>query len=291
MLTEVEQTKSRGRSNAIDYARISDLHYLGNYVRRLPTNMARMMENAYDWEHLPFIHSSSFSSIDLVESGPWGWRAKIGVPGGPDPTFQMLDLLVDVEKNYWVSAVFGGPGEGIEIHTQATTLNELEIEVDIRFYLPVTPEKASVSANILKHMQQQYEVLYDEDVDLMQGRQSALEDRSRWRVGASSEDILVGSLASMDETKTLTLETSSGRYCVRMWQNRWIAHNAVCPHLLGPLDDSAIDSEGHLTCPWHGYSFDIATGENLEKQCSGLARAPDLVERDGKLYLRELATI
>jgi hypothetical protein len=36
-----------------------------------------------------------------------------------------------------------------------------------------------------------------------------------------------------------------------------------CPHRLGPLDlDAACD--GVVTCPWHGYRFDIETGVCLD---------------------------
>nr|WP_070961397.1 Rieske 2Fe-2S domain-containing protein [Hyphomonas sp. Mor2] len=286
MLTELERSKADARSNAIDYERIAELHYLGNYVRRLPSNMARMMENAYDWEHLPYVHPSSFASIDLVDSGAWGWRARIGVPGGIEPVYQMLDLLVDAGKNYWVSTVFNGPGEGIEIHTQATTLSQDEIQVDVRFYLPNAPDDEGSAAAILGYMQSQYATLYDEDIDLMQGRQSALEDRSRWREGAQSkDDILVAALADLDPATPLTVETPNGRYCVRHWQGKWIAHSAVCPHQLGPLQESEIDASGLVTCPWHGYKFDIVSGENQGGDCPALAPAPDLIERDGVLFL------
>ena len=286
MLTETENTKAGYRSNAIDYDRIADLHYLGNYIRPLPTNIARMMENAYDWEHLPYVHPSSFSSIDLIDSGAWGWRARIGVPGGIEPTYQMLDLLVDAEKNYWVSTVFHGPGEGIEIHTQASTLSDDEIQVDVRFYLPTAPDDPSSSAAILQYMQTQYARLYDEDIDLMQGRQAALEDRSRWREGDSTpSETVVGALSSLDKGMSHTIETATGRYCIRHWQNRWIAHSAVCPHQLGPLHESDVDEAGLITCPWHGYKFDVATGNSQGDLCVALAKAPELVERNGDLIL------
>lgn len=288
MLTDIERTKSDARSNKIDYDRVEGLHYLGNYVRRLPSNMARMMENAYDWEHLPYVHPSSFESIDLVGSGAWGWRAKIGVPGGLEPTYQMLDLLIDAEKNYWVSTVYNGPGEGIEIHTQASTLTDEEIQVDVRFYLPEAPGDESASAAILQYMQNQYAMLYDEDIDLMQGRQSALEDRSRWRADTSGgREYLVGKLSMLAADQTHIVETGSARYCVRFWQDRWIAHSAVCPHQLGPLQDSEIDADGSVTCPWHGYKFDVATGQSQTTDCPALAPAPDLVERGGTLVLIE----
>ena len=291
MLTKLEREKCGARPNAIDYDRVAGLHYLGNYVRRLPSNMARMMENAYDWEHLPYVHPSSFASIDLVESGKWGWRARIGVPGGLEPVYQMLDLLVDSERNYWVSTVFNGPGEGIEIHTQATTLNDEEIQVDVRFYVPEAPGDEAASAAILAYMQSQYATLYDEDIDLMQGRQSALEDRARWRsVDGAETMIKVGSEATMERTRTYSVETETGRYCIRWFDGAWIVHNAVCPHQLGPLHESQVDAEGRVTCPWHGYQFDIRTGESLTGDCPALGPAPDLIERDGALFLVAPAT-
>lgn len=288
MLTEIEQEKTDARTNLIDYDRIENLHYLGNYVRPLPTKMARMMENAYDWEHLPYVHPSSFSSIDLVDQGDWGWRAKLGVPGGIEPTHQMLDLLVDAKRNYWVSTVYHGPGEGIEIHTQATTLTDEEIEVDVRFFLPEAPADAATGTAILQYMQAQYKTLYDEDIALMHGRQMALEDRSRWRKETPHpSDIKVASVAELDALQTLTIETETGRYCLRHWQDRWVVHSAVCPHLLGPLQDSSLDADGYITCPWHGYQFNIITGESRKGQCQALAKAPKLIERDGYLFLRE----
>lgn len=285
MLTDLQQTKTDARRNAIDYKRIANLHYLGNYVRSLPTNMARMMENAYDWEHLPYVHPSSFASIDLIDSGAWGWRARIGVPGGAEPTYQMLDLLVDADRNYWVSTVYDGPGEGIEIHTQATTLNQDEIQVDVRFYLPQSPG-SDAAGSILQYMQSQYATLYDEDIDLMQGRQSALEERSRWRIAINQQDeTLVGAVSDLDPAMPHTVETATGRFCVRYVDGNWIAHSAVCPHQLGPLQHGDVDAEGRVTCPWHGYKFDIRSGENSDGQCPALASAPGLIERDGLLIL------
>lgn len=288
MLSEAEKVKVETRANQIDYDRLSGLHYLGNYVRRLPTNMTRMMENAYDWEHLPHVHASSFSSIDLIDSGKWGWRAKIGVPGGLVPTHQLLDLLVDAERNYWVSTVFDGPGEGIEIHTQATTIDDAEIEVDVRFYVPEAPADKAVSQALHQYMSAQYKTLYDEDIGLMQGRQSALEDRARWRKSDQvPNEVRIGDVSDLDRQKTHIFETASGRYCVRFWRGNWVAHSATCPHLLGPLEDSDLDEDGFLTCPWHGYRFDIMTGENADKKCAALKPAPRTQVRKGTLFFLE----
>jgi nitrite reductase/ring-hydroxylating ferredoxin subunit len=39
-------------------------------------------------------------------------------------------------------------------------------------------------------------------------------------------------------------------------------YSGVCPHLGGPLLKAAL-REGVLTCPWHGYRFDVATARCL----------------------------
>jgi len=79
--------------------------------------------------------------------------------------------------------------------------------------------------------------------------------------------------------------TSTGRFCVRKLNETWIAHSAICPHLLGPLDDSMVNVDGSISCPWHGYRFNMETGENLDGKCRPLARAPRVKTVKGKLYL------
>ena len=39
--------------------------WVGSYQRRMPVSLDRMYENALDWAHLPFLHQSSFASIEL----------------------------------------------------------------------------------------------------------------------------------------------------------------------------------------------------------------------------------
>ncbi len=35
--------------------------------------------------------------------------------------------------------------------------------------------------------------------------------------------------------------------------------NFICPHMGGPLSEGKIE-DGVLTCPWHGWSYYVATG-------------------------------
>lgn len=288
MLTQVEQEICRTRPKMIDYDRLPGLHYLGNYVRRLPVNMARMMENAHDWEHLPHVHATSFRSIALIAQGRWGWRAKVELPEAAGGGDQLIDLLVDNDRNYWATTVLSGTGTGVEIHTQASTPSDVEIEVDVRFYLPeALPDKA-VSDFVLSHLQTQYKTLYDEDLGLMSGRQTALNHRQAWRSGADlSWPVKVGTVEALDRSQIHLIDVPGGRVCLRWHKGAWISHSATCPHLLGPLQESSIDASGAITCPWHGYRFDAASGTNLDGKCGALSSVACLAEHDGVLWLEQ----
>jgi nitrite reductase/ring-hydroxylating ferredoxin subunit len=276
-----EDRAHSARPNIVDHERVASLQYLGNYERRLPVNMERMLENALDWEHLPHMHASSFADIACIDSGRWGWRA-VALPAGDQAQEQVLELLVDHERNYWATTILSGGIAGIEIHTQATVVSAKEIAIDVRFFSsePLPEELAQL---FLSGLQQQYAVLYDEDVELMAGRQAALDDRARW-LDARGSRVLVGDAAALKAQGRATVECGDGRYCVRWSGEDWLVHSAVCAHLLGPLDGE-LNSDGSVTCPWHGFRFNVATGENLDGRCRALEAPPAIEEEAGRLYL------
>lgn len=268
-----------------------NLHHLGSYRRALPHNtLPRMMENAYDWEHLPFVHPGSFASIELVDEGAWGWRAEVTLPAAAGGGEQLIELRVDAPNHYWATTVLEGTGEGVQIHTQASDLAPDEggggIEVDVRFYLPQAPETDEQSAMILGYLQAQYATLYDEDEALMSGRQAAL-DAVRERRGADDlpDSLSLGPVADLDEGEHYSAKLASGDFTVRHHAGEWSAHAAVCPHLLGPLSDAEIAADGAITCPWHGYRFPISGGAELGgKKCS-LPAAPPVKVQGGDLIV------
>lgn len=272
------------RAKAIDYTVTERLYYLGNDVREIPSNLTRMIENAHDWEHLPFVHPSSFAAIAEVESGPWGWRCKTALPNNGGE--QLIELLVDNERHYWATSVVEGPGQGTQIHTQASALDAGGIEVDVRFYLPQAPQSDEQGSMILGYLQAQYSTLYDEDEALMLGRQAALDERKALIGRARSDTLDMGPVSALDPA--VVHEGVLGRepVLVRFWQDRWIAHAARCPHALAPLRDAQPDAEGGLTCPWHGYRFSLATGQEDYRRCGGLPLFSVTVE-EGHLFVRK----
>ena len=42
---------------------------------------------------------------------------------------------------------------------------------------------------------------------------------------------------------------------------RFYALDGVCPHAGGPLGEGALRGTV-VTCPWHGWQFDVVSGEN-----------------------------
>lgn len=268
-LSNAEWDLIAARPNVVHHDDIKSLYYLGHYERKIAVSLQRMMENAHDWAHLPFVHSSSFASIALIDSGAWGWRAILGLPRGGH---QLLDLRVD--QHYWVSTVFAGFGEGIEIHTQASQYDEEYIHIDVRFYLPQKPN-IIMGPLILAYMKRQYKRLYDEDEGLMLSRQAALD---RNKASHDAPDIWTAKLSDLDEAQTYNVTLSAGRFALRFYDGIWIVHSAICPHRLGPLAGQILDKDGILTCPWHGYKFNAQTGKSLQPQCGNLRPAPRLIQ-------------
>lgn len=284
-VAEADREAFSGRATVIDYAVSERLHFLGNYVREIPSNLTRMMENAHDWEHLPFVHPSSFAAITEVESGPWGWRCKTALPNAGGE--QLIELLVDNDRHYWATTVVEGPGQGTQIHTQASALDAGGIEVDVRFYLPQAPQSDEQGAMILGYLQAQYATLYDEDEALMLGREAALDERKSLRALARAEVLDLGPENALDRNAVHEGMLGREKVLVRYWKDCWIAHAARCPHALAPLGEAEPDEQGGLTCPWHGYRFNLVTGQEEYRRCGPLPLFPVSVD-EGHLFVRKL---
>lgn len=48
------------------------------------------------------------------------------------------------------------------------------------------------------------------------------------------------------------------------YQGSFFALDNSCPHMGGPLSEGEVE-EGHVTCPWHGWQFDLKTGQCLSQ--------------------------
>ena len=255
----------------------SRLTHVGTYKRTLPVSLDRMYENALDWEHLPYVHSSSFKSISPLKFGSWGWLAD--VTDKKDRTMQ-LELRLDRSARRWITRNLRGDAKGAEIWTHVFVVDERQLDLVIDFFVPLegVDNKDKVGMAYAKS----YERLYDEDIQMMSERQFQLDIRLERRDPTKELELSVPKLLPI---KVLF----SGReYLINKEGQDWYVYPSRCPHLLGPLEGSEI-SDGVVTCPWHGYKFDLRNGDQIldsrkNKACS-LGILPKIRELEGKLRL------
>ncbi|HSD66019.1 MAG TPA: Rieske (2Fe-2S) protein [Vicinamibacteria bacterium] len=57
-----------------------------------------------------------------------------------------------------------------------------------------------------------------------------------------------------------------------------------CPHRGGPLGEGFLDGS-QVSCPWHNYTFDVTTGENVVSADLKVSRYEVKVE-DGTIFVK-----
>lgn len=245
------------------------LNLAGTYTRDVGASLARIWENVLDWEHLPALHASSFAACDLVEARADGWRIRLQVHGGPD---QLLRLDCDFERGRYRVTTEAGPGADSEIRVALTPTGVHATHVVVDYYVPVAdPERLAM---IGKGFVAAYERLWGEDEAMMRHREAALALRPR---AGAPERLDLGEAGA-----GAIFDFGPGRFRLVEVDGVFIAHSTACPHWLGPLGDAAI-VDGCVTCPWHGYRFDVATGRSADGRSLRLAPAPRIAVEDGRV--------
>ena len=251
---------------------------VASYRRTVHASETRVWENVRDWEHLPWLHAASFRSIARLDEGDWGWRARIGLrPAGEIA----LELVIDSASARYVSRTLAGPGLGSEIWTRVAPAAAERTEVDVEFWLPsVEPARAAEIGASYVHL---YRRLWDEDEGMMVRRAEQL---ARARVDDAGPPVALGSLATLRGGLPTLVEWGGRRWRVVELDGELVVHATVCPHSLGPLEETALDADGCLRCPWHGYRFDVRSGRSADGRRLRLAQAPHLeIGADGEVWL------
>jgi nitrite reductase/ring-hydroxylating ferredoxin subunit len=76
--------------------------------------------------------------------------------------------------------------------------------------------------------------------------------------------------ADLDPERPVPFDTPWGSLALYALAERVVAADSFCPHLAGPLFQGSVSAE-RVTCPWHGWTFSLGTGECVW--------APDGVDR------------
>ena len=256
------------------------LVHAARYERRVAASLARIWENVLDWEHLPHLHASSFSAIDLEAAGPWGWRARLGLPGAA--AAERVELVVDRPALSYCTRTVEGRLPGAEIRVGLKPLGPRLTDVTVDFHLPLPEgvDPAPLGAAYVRV----YERLWDEDEEMMRARQDALD--------AARGPLMPVRLGTPDEVRARAPfhVVFGGRpVAIVLADGVVAAHWAECPHMLGPL---SLDPEnpGTLVCPWHDYRFPLGGGRELGGRSCRLGPAPRIeAGADGILSLQPAA--
>jgi len=248
---------------------IAGLTRVATYRREVAASQERVWENVRDWEHLPWLHSTSFSALEHVESGRWGWRVRVEL-APPASRRISLELLIDAAASRYVTRTTGGVGTGTEIWTTVTPVDSRRTDIEVEFHLPdLRPEQVTPIGDAYTAL---YERLWDEDEAMMQLRESRLGSA----VGSVSAFALdLGREAEVRDRVPIEVDFAGKPYWVVEWEGRLRVYSAICPHQLGPL--GAPDAAGTTSCPWHGYRFHVDTGLACGEYRGRLFAVPDLV--------------
>jgi nitrite reductase/ring-hydroxylating ferredoxin subunit len=244
---------------------------VATWRRDVGADAERVWENVRDWEHLPWLHRSTFARIERLESGPLGWRARVGL--APDATRRiLLELRIERDAGRYVSRTLEGPGAGTEIWTRLAPRGE-RTGIEVEFHVPeVAPERAAAVGEAFERL---YARLWDEDEAMMQRRARELGRRGE-PAASAPEPVALGPLDLLRQRLPLVVEQGGERWRLIETGGEVVVHTTRCPHWFGPLEDAPVGEDGGLRCPWHGYRFDVRTGACADRGRLRLAPAPKL---------------
>ncbi len=279
---------------ANSFERDTNLVVAGIYERQIGASLERVWENVYDWEHLPYLHSEAFLSIALVDSGDWGWRARVEMRGGSEAIIELIANRDAGHDPHYVARTIEGAGAPSEIWTSLDPNAPDRTGIRVEFCVERMPEEAL--RKVGKGLVGLYTLLWNQDEEMMQARTLALAARdnragSKEGSGASEREndrleVRQGSgrggystsLGTVDELRArlpLVVELSGHSFRIVEVEGEFVAHSTECPHLLGPLGECATEG-GELVCPWHGYAFDLRSGRSTDGRRLRLRTAPTI---------------
>jgi len=69
--------------------------------------------------------------------------------------------------------------------------------------------------------------------------------------------------AELDPHWPRPIDTPWGTMALFVLEGEVVCVQAFCPHLEGPLFQGSV-AHGEVTCPWHGWRFDLRTGRRVD---------------------------
>ncbi|MFA7585536.1 MAG: Rieske 2Fe-2S domain-containing protein [Novosphingobium sp.] len=94
-----------------------------------------------------------------------------------------------------------------------------------------------------------------------------------------TKEYFVGSVASVTAGETTLVNVDGTEIALFMCEGQVVATQGQCPHAEGPLHEGEIEG-GILTCPWHGWTFNLNDGHCQEDDSIELWRFPVRIDGD-----------
>ena len=247
------------------------------YERTVEVSLERVWENVHDWEHLPWLHSGSFSGIELEEAGPWGWRAQVKSGSGEAQEIRLIELRRDPHRELYHTRTLEGPGKGSDTIVTLAPQAASRTDVRVEFWLPIADaDQAHALGAALEVL---YTQLWDEDEEMMIRRQRVVDASREGNKHSAPPALSLGGWDDLSERLPLVVATEHGEYRVVETAGGYFAHPTLCPHRGGPLERATL-ADDHVVCPWHGYRFSLANGRAADgRRCR--MKPPPRVERGG----------
>lgn len=209
---------------------------VGQLERDLRASAALAVEDELDWEHLPYVHATTFSAVSLVRKDSDGWEADVALTDG---TALRMRVTLDADHMGYTNATFS---EGVENGRAVARLEATgpdSCRIKLSFFAPDTPQMDPAAA--AQFYRDVFTRILDEDEPKMMHRAKALREGPAARKLRRSVTLADGSTCEVP---------------------------VVCPHQGLPLDCEP-DADGVMTCPWHGYRYDARTGRCISGQIRG----------------------
>ena len=92
----------------------------------------------------------------------------------------------------------------------------------------------------------------------------------------------VCSVDDLEDGEAIIIEIDGTEAAVFAIDDEVHALENVCPHQGGPLGEGKVE-DGCVYCPWHGWQFDVATGDHVHGKAT--AAAYEVTVEDGDVYL------
>lgn len=223
---------------------------VATYDRLIFAPLERVWENVLDWEHLPHLHETSFDYVELDDGGDWGWRTW----SNAEHTGH-VELTLASDDAY-VARSYLGEHQISEIWTTLTKEDD-STRVHVSFHLPdIAADNVEKMGDLMLGL---YITLWDEDEAMMRERHDRLtESRSLQTQCNLGNEIDIRK--QLEQGEEIRFQLKRREFQLRLDNDNIVAHATICPHLMGPLNKSSLN-ERRLRCPWHGYEFNIDSGE------------------------------